>query len=86
MFRRTLAAVLGFAVLAGAVSSAQASGDVSKKVRNACTGDVKRLCPKDKFGSEGLRYCMEANGRKISRPCVQALEDDGIVPRGYFRS
>lgn len=85
MLRRPISAILALACLAASAAVASAD-DVSKKVRNACTSDVKRLCPKDKFGSESLRYCMEANGRKISRPCVQALEDDGVVPRGYFKS
>lgn len=86
MRSRPLRVLLCLGLMAAVMSLNAAADDVSKKVRNACSVDVKRLCPKDKFGSEGLRYCMEANGRKISRTCVQALEDDGIVPRGYFKS
>ncbi len=29
-----------------------------------------------------MRYCMEAKFRNVSRDCVIALEDDGLVPRG----
>lgn len=84
MRHRTLIALAAATLF---VSSQVASADdASKKVRNACNTDAKRLCPNNKFGSSELRYCMEANGRRLSRPCVQALEDDGIVPRGYFKS
>lgn len=83
--RRCTLAALAAATLFGSYQVASAD-DVSRKVRNACNTDAKRLCPNNKFGSSELRYCMEANGRRLSRPCVQALEDDGIVPRGYFKS
>jgi hypothetical protein len=73
-----VAFALGFAVPA----SAQ---DVSKRARQACSGDAKRLCPKQKYGTEEMRYCMEANGRNLSRGCISALEDDGTIPRGHFR-
>lgn len=84
MLHRSFAFVVVSIILAGTPQTVRAE-DVSKKVRNACTSDAKRLCPNNKFGSSELRYCMEANGRKISRSCMQALEDDGIVPRGYFK-
>lgn len=79
------AAVIVIATLAASAAAASAGEEVSKKVRSACKIDAKQLCPKDKFGSSELRYCMEANGRRLSRSCVQALEDDGVVPRGYFK-
>jgi hypothetical protein len=73
-----IALALGFA----APASAQ---DVSKRSRQACSGDAKRLCPQQKYGTEEMRYCMEAKGRSLSRGCVAALEDDGTIPRGHFR-
>jgi hypothetical protein len=57
----------------------------TRRVRIACTGDARRLCPQHKLGSSEMRYCMEAKGRQLSRTCVTALEDEGIAPRGYFR-
>jgi hypothetical protein len=76
--------------LAGALVIASAPIDVaeattSKKVRRACAGDAKRLCPRNKFDSPELRYCMEAKARSLSSTCVRALEDDGVVPRGILR-
>lgn len=68
------------------MASANASEEaVSRAIKNACNSDAKRLCPNNKLGSSSLRYCMEANGRRLSRTCVRALEDEGVVPRGYFR-
>jgi hypothetical protein len=57
---------------------------VSRKVRIACAADAKRLCPLSKPGTPELDYCMEAKGKYLSRECKRALEDDGIIPRGYF--
>jgi hypothetical protein len=57
----------------------------SSRVRNACTGDAQRLCPKQKLGSSEMRYCMEARARSLSSGCVRALEDDGQIPRGFLR-
>jgi hypothetical protein len=85
-FARALAAsaVLCAGVLAF-TGSAEAEPS-SRRVRLACTGDAQRLCPREKKDSAEMRYCMEAKGRQLSRGCVRALEDDGVVPRGYFKS
>lgn len=82
--RRILAVAIAVAALS--MASANASEEpVSRAIKNACNSDAKRLCPNNKLGSSSLRYCMEANGRRLSRTCVRALEDEGVVPRGYFR-
>jgi hypothetical protein len=68
-----------------AVSVVSTAADaVSRKVRISCAADAKRLCPSDKPGTPELDYCMEAKGKYLSRECKRALEDDGIIPRGYF--
>lgn len=59
--------------------------DVSKRVRDTCTPDARRLCPNQPLGSSAMVYCMETRARSISRDCKVALEDDGVVPRGHFR-
>jgi hypothetical protein len=86
--RRFLAIVAAIAAVLGgfaALSAAEAESS-SPRVRRACTGDYKRLCPREKPDSAEMRYCMEAKGRMLSRGCVRALEDDGVIPRGYFKS
>jgi hypothetical protein len=74
----TLAAI-GLAIMAPPVDAA-----FSKKVRIACSADAKRLCATSKLGSPEMEYCMEAKGKYLSRECKRALEDDGVIPRGYF--
>ncbi len=83
--RALSAAVLVAATLAVSHTPADAEAS-SRRVRMACSGDAQRLCPREKKDSAEMRYCMEAKGRQLSRNCVRALEDDGIVPRGYFKS
>ena len=56
----------------------------SRKVRIACSADAKRLCATAKLGSPEMEYCMEAKGKYLTRECKRALEDDGVIPRGYF--
>jgi hypothetical protein len=81
--RSISAALVAAALLIVTQSSADAQS--SGRVRGACSADAKRLCPREKRDSAEMRYCMEAKGRQLSRTCVRALEDDGIVPRGYFK-
>lgn len=54
------------------------------KVERACGGDARRLCPSDRPGTPGMRYCMEAKQNYFSKNCKRALEDSGIAPRGHF--
>lgn len=58
---------------------------VSQRVKNMCTPDAERLCPQHPLGSEQMRYCMEAKFSNISRDCVKALEDDGLVSPGTHK-
>lgn len=80
---RLSTAALATAFILATVGAASAQD--SPRVQNACSGDARRLCPKQKLGSSEMRYCMEANAQRLSRGCVKALEDDGIVPRGMLR-
>lgn len=69
-------------VFAGASAPAMA---VSAKVKKACVGDYKRLCPSYKVGSPALRACMEAKQAEISSKCVDALIASGEVNRSAKR-
>jgi hypothetical protein len=79
--RRVIAPI----VVALTLAAAPAEAEFSKKVRAACSGDAKSLCPKTRANSEELRYCMEAKSTSLSKGCVRALEDDGVIPRGYLK-
>ena len=68
------------------LTAATASAQSSRAVRNACNSDAKRMCPREKPDSPEMHYCMEAKGKLLSSRCIRALEDDGVIPRGHFKS
>lgn len=78
------ATLLTLATLAFAAAALPADAVYSRKIRIACSADAKRLCATTKPGSPEMEYCMEAKGKYLSRECKRALEDDGVIPRGYF--
>jgi hypothetical protein len=66
--------------LTGGLGASEADA-ASAKVRKACAGDYKRLCPRYKVGSSRMRACMEAKQSEISSRCIDALIDSGEVNR-----
>lgn len=72
-------ALVAISTLAAFAVAAGPAHAVSAKVKKACVGDYKRLCPSYKVGSSALRACMEAKQAEISSKCVQALIDSGEV-------
>ena len=75
---------LALAAVAVAAMVVPAAADTPRRVRSACAGDAQRLCPREKPNSPEMEYCMEAKGRQLSRQCIRALEDEGMIPRGHF--
>lgn len=73
-------AVAVMAVVMAAVNPLNAK-PVSDAVKVACSSDYKRFCKSYKIGTSKLRQCMRANGRKLSRVCVDALVEAGEVKR-----
>lgn len=80
-----VAAALAAAGLSVPATEADAQGRISPKVRKACAGDYKKLCPTYKVGSPQLRACMEAKQSQLSWGCVSALIDSGEVSRSARR-
>ena len=80
---RLLGAMLGAAALTLAALPADAQQS-SARVRTACSPDAKRLCGKHDMDSPDLRKCMEDKGSQLSKACIKALEDDGLIPRGWY--
>lgn len=68
--------------LAGLATSASAYSD---KVQRECTDDYLLFCSEHPVGSTAMRRCMEANGKQLSRRCVNALVDAGEIPRKFKR-
>jgi hypothetical protein len=63
------------------VAAAQQGSIFAERVRDKCTSDAMRHCSEHALGSTEMRYCMEAKFRLLSRDCVIALEDEGLIPR-----
>ena len=85
---RTTAGAIALAMIpliAVTSAAAPASAAITAKVKKACAGDYKRLCPSYKVGSAQLRACMEAKQFEISSGCVSALIDSGEVGRSQAR-
>lgn len=57
----------------------------SDKVQRECQDDYLSFCSEHPAGSTRMRRCMEANGKRLSRRCVNALVDAGEVPRKFRR-
>lgn len=74
-----LAAILLPAALA---TSALAYAD---KVQNYCKDDYLNFCAAHPIGSTGMRRCMEANGKSLTKKCINALVDAGEIPRKFKR-
>ncbi|KUO57626.1 MAG: hypothetical protein APF80_11800 [Alphaproteobacteria bacterium BRH_c36] len=72
----TIIAAITFAVLAATATQASA---VSRAVKMACIGDYLSYCSAHSPGSPGVRTCFRANGSKLSKRCVGALINAGMV-------
>jgi hypothetical protein len=68
------------AILFGSLAiSATGAGAVSVRTKLACLSDFRAYCKSYKVGSNELRQCMNANGPKLSKKCINALVADGEI-------
>ncbi len=86
-----MAACLTVCALALSAGLTVSAGDaharkVTDRLKVACSGDYDRFCKGYKVESSKLRSCMRANGKRLSRVCVEALVDAGWVPRKVLRN
>ena len=78
-YRATLiVAFASIACLAGAVQAAP----ITKAVQAACKTDYKNYCGEYGLETSALRSCMDRNGHKLSKMCVNALVKAGEVSEG----
>ena len=75
-------AVLATLLLTGFSTAASAYED---RVQSSCKEDYLNFCSEHPVGSTGMRRCMEANGKGLSKRCVNALVDAGEIPRKFKR-
>jgi hypothetical protein len=76
--------IVGASALVGYTAGASARA-VPDSVKVACSSDYNRFCPRYKVGTSKLNRCMRSNGKRLSRVCVRALIDHGMVPRSLLR-
>jgi hypothetical protein len=69
--------VIGATLFAVASSAFAYSG----AVKGACRADYKRFCGVHAVDDPGLRRCMDKAGRSLSRSCVVALVNSGMVSK-----
>ena len=53
----------------------------SKAVQQFCRADYKKYCGEYGLETSALRLCMDRNGKKLSKSCVNALVKDGHVTK-----
>lgn len=53
----------------------------SKAVQQSCRVDYKKYCGEYGIDTNALRVCMDRNGKKLSKNCVNALVRDGHVTK-----
>jgi len=78
MSGRLLSTLVFGATLVAVASSAFA---YSGAVKGACRADYKRFCGMHAVDDPGLRRCMDKAGRSLSRSCVTALVNSGMVSK-----
>lgn len=66
------------AVAVAPVHSAEAVGFMTQL---SCASDYYAYCSKHPVGSKELRQCMNANGPKLSKSCINALIADGEISK-----
>ncbi len=71
-------------VFASAVclAGAAAAAPITKAVQAACKSDYKDYCGEYGLETSALRSCMDRNGHKLSKTCVNALVKAGEVSQG----
>lgn len=84
MTMRSHVATLALAAGLAAVLATSA-GAYSDKIQNYCKDDYIEFCLAHPVGSTAMRRCMEANGKSLSKKCINALVDAGEVPRKFRR-
>ncbi len=77
--------IVGACTLLGYASDVSARRGVPDSVKVACSNDYSRFCPRYKIGTSKLNRCMRSNGKRLSKVCVRALIDHGMVPRSLLR-
>ena len=71
--------IVGFLIVAASVFMSAPVSAVDARVEVGCASDYMAYCGQHDPDGRGVRRCMRANQRKLSRACVNALVDAGEV-------
>lgn len=74
---KILIAIVAVAGFAGVAQAATYSAAVQKSCRN----DYRKFCGDYGLDSPALKSCMDRNGKKLSKACVNALVKSGQVSK-----
>lgn len=66
-------------------AGAAQAGAYSKAVQQHCRADYKTYCGEYGLDTSALRVCMNRNGKKLSKNCVNALVKDGHVTQAEVK-
>ena len=80
----TTLVIAALAIVMAAVSATDAFA-FSMRVRRACGFDYQDFCSQHDPNGSAVRRCFEANRSSLSKDCVSALVDAGLVPAKYRR-
>lgn len=73
------AALVAITALTGTATAQADTKKYSKAVQQYCNKDYKTYCGEYGLESNALRDCMNRNGGKLSKKCVDALVADGQI-------
>jgi hypothetical protein len=77
------AVVIAALAIVMAAASATDAFAFNKRVRRACGLDYQDFCSQHDPNGSAVRRCFEANRKSLSKGCVRALVDSGLVPSKY---
>lgn len=73
--------LIAIVAVAGFAGVAEAATTYSQAVQKSCRNDYRKFCGDYGLDSPALRSCMDRNGRKLSKACVNALVKSGQVSK-----
>lgn len=79
--KRVFSGLLIAGVAVTCFAGAAVAETYSKAVQQYCRADYKTYCGEYGLDTSALRVCMDRNGKKLSRNCVNALVKDGHVTK-----
>ena len=81
----TLRIAAAATLIAGIATLSADASAVSLRVQLACATDYYAYCSQHDPNGPGVRACMNANGNKLSKRCVDALVAAGEISKAHVQ-